>query len=225
MIWESDLLQHVLVACLNCWRCMALWGAGQGECVRYLQVERWGCCYVQSENPCFGTWGKLRITHKNLGLCLGPVAAHKHFPSPHCFCLHRSYSVRVLGWGTGYCDTLSAVICTRAVTPPISSCWALRSQLCVSSTAEVTAQGLTWVCRDTTNLTGQGELAKVSQLLSFSKWFSKRNTHDFIFSYLPMGCYFRSSATCRKASGRELLCVSWELLCQDHEVCRAEAWV
>lgn len=51
-----------------------------------------------------------------------------------------------------------------------------------------------------TNLTGGGELAKVSQLLSFSRWFSKRNMHDFIFSYLPMGCYFRSSATCRKAS-------------------------
>lgn len=32
--------------------------------------------------------------------------------------------------------------------------------------------------------------------VSFTKWFSKRNRHEFIFPCLPTGCYFRSSATC-----------------------------
>lgn len=223
MIWESDLPFYCNTFWLLVWTLGGVWLSGElgrenvlGAC----KVEGWGCCYVQSENPCFGTRAKLGITHKNLGLSLVPVAAHKHFPSPHHFNLHRSCSVHVLGRGTGRLRVLwHCLICTWAVTPPISSCWTLRLQLHVSSTAEVTAQGLTWVCRHTTNLTGEGELAEVSQLLSFSKWFSK---NAWLHLSLP-ACVTWVTSTCRKAPGRELLRVSRGLLCQDNEVCKAGA--
>lgn len=120
-IRPTFLLQHILVACLNCWRCLAVWGAGQGECVWYLQVEGWGCCYVESENPCFGTWGKVGITHKNLGHCVVPVAAHKHFPSSPSFQFARKLLCACAGAGHRQAqgDTLSSdelwhLLCPRA---------------------------------------------------------------------------------------------------------------
>lgn len=90
------------------------------------------------------------------GALFSPCGCSQTLSITSSFQFAQKLFVHVLGQGqagSGYCDTLWAVICTRAVTPPISSCWTLRSQLHVSSTAEVTAQGLTWVCRDRTDLT------------------------------------------------------------------------
>lgn len=115
-------------------------------------------------------------------------------------------------------------MCPWAVTPPISSCCAL-SHSCTSPPWQRWQVRDLPECAETASLTGDGELAKVSQLLSFTKWFSKRNMPGFICPCLPMDHGFRSSASCRKASGRELSGVSWELLHQDHEVGKAEAWV
>lgn len=123
------LLQHILVACLKCWRSLGSWA---GRMCWVPAGRRMRLLLLQAENPCFGTWGRLGITHENLGLSLVPVAAHKHFPSPNRFSLHRGYSVHMLGQGTGRLrvrwHSVSSGLHTSCDTP-ISSCWTLRSQL------------------------------------------------------------------------------------------------
>lgn len=142
----------------------------------YLQMEGWGCCFVQSENPCFGTCTRLGIINKDpsdLGLCLVSVTDHKPFPALHHLSLHKSYSVLVLGVGgtrthtqvgSGLSDTLPAVIWMWALTPPISSCWWLRPQLRSSSEAGGWRR---WQLRDSAeragtelSLTGWGRVVK-----------------------------------------------------------------
>lgn len=167
----------------------------------YLQVEGWGCRFVQSENPCFGTCTKLGTVNKNLsdlGLSLVPVTDHKPFPAPHHSSLYKSYSVLVLGGqaGSRLFDTLPAVIWMWALTPPVSWRWRLRPQLRLSPKAGGWPR---WQLRDSAecaetelSLTGEGELSKADWQHGFSKWTSKRNVQVLVFPYLPTGHYFRS---------------------------------
>lgn len=184
-IRPTFLLQHILVACLNSWRCLAVWGAGQGECVGCLQGRRMRLLLCAVWESLLWYPRKVRNYSQEPGALFGPCGCSQTFPITSSFQFAQKLLCACAG--TGYRQAQGIVtlclICTWAVTPPISSCWTLRLQLHVSSTAELTAQGLTWVCRDTTNLTGEGELAEVSQLLSFRKWVSK---NAWLHLSLPM---------------------------------------
>lgn len=213
-IRPTFLLQHILVACLD---------SGQGECVGCLQGRRmrlmlravWKCLL----------WYPRKVrnySQEEPRALFGPCGCSQPFPITSSFQFAQRLLCACAGAGDRQAQGIVTLclICTWAVTPPISSCWTLRSQLHISSTAEVTAQGLTWVCRDTADLTGEGELAEVSQLLSCTKWFLK---NAWLHLSLPAHVTW-VTATCRKTLQGALTCIL-RLWRQDHEVCKAEAWV
>ena len=206
MIWKSDLPFY----CNTFW--FVAWTGGDvrlsGELDMenvlgwYLQVEGRGCCFVQSENPCFGTCTKLGIINNNLsnlGLLFSPCDWSQTFSSTLPFKLAQKLLCACAGGGqagSGLFDTLPAVIWMSALTLRVSSCWRLRPQLRFSSKAGGWQR---WQLRDSAecaetelSLTGEGELSEADWQHSFSKWTSKRNMHVLIFPYLPTGHHFRS---------------------------------
>lgn len=175
MIWKSDLPFYCNTFWLVAWTVGGVWLSAELDTESmlgwYLQVEGWGCCFVQSENPCFGTCTKLGIINKNLcnvGLCLVPVTGHKPFSSTSPFKLAQKLLCACAGRGTSrlraFFDTFPAVIWMWALTSPISSRWRLQATapLLIQGRwlAEVTAQGLGWVCRDRTEPRRWGRVVK-----------------------------------------------------------------
>lgn len=202
MIWESDLPFY----CNTFW--LLVWTLGRENVLGACKVEGWGWCYVQSENACFGTQGKLRITHKkNLGLCLVPVAAHNHFPSPHHFSLHRSCSVHVLGQGTGRLRVLWHSVWSA------HELWHLPSPRAGHSGHSSTSHPRQrWQLRDSpecaeTQLTSQVRESWQRSVSCSASLNDSLKMHDFIFPCLPM---LHGSQPLAGKPCRELLRVSWD---------------
>lgn len=207
MIWKSDLPFYCNTFWLVAWTVGGVWLSAEldtGSMLSwYLQVEGWGCWFVQSENPCFGTCTKLGIinkNHSNVGLCLVPVTGHKPFSSTSPFKLAQKLLCAYAELGTSRLRAFLTLFQRWSECElwhhPSPHAGDFRPWLRFSSKAGGWQR---WQLRDSAeyaetelSLTGEGESSKADWQHSFSKWTSKRNMHVLIFPSLPTGRCFRS---------------------------------
>lgn len=169
----------------------------------YLQVEGWGCCFVQSENPCFGTCTKLGIIKNlsNVGLCLVPVTSHKPFSSTSPFKLAQKLLCACAERGTSRLRAFLTLFqrwylnvsfdITHLLTLETSGHGSASHPRQVAGRGDSSGTRLSMQRQNWASQVRESRQRLIWQH-SFSKWTSKRNMHVLIFPSLPTGRCFRS---------------------------------